>query len=68
MRRVLVIFLKFTQDTGHPHPHLRAALGNYRELLGAKGLAEEELEQHIDAFGAESGLAAEDLRQLLDGL
>jgi len=65
---VLPILLKFTRDTGHPHPHVQAAFGNYRELLGAMALAEEELGQRIVALGAEAGLGAEDLRQLLGGL
>jgi hypothetical protein len=29
MRRMVDIFLKFTVATGHPHPHLNAALGNF---------------------------------------
>ena len=32
MKRVLVILLKFTHETGHPHPHLRDALHNYCRL------------------------------------
>jgi hypothetical protein len=68
MRRALVILLKFTRDTGHPHPHLRAVFGNYRELLGAMAIAEDELGRRIVAVGAEAGLGEEDLRQLLDGL
>jgi len=68
MRRALVIVLQFTRDTGHPHPHLRVAIGHYRKLLGAMALAEDELERRTVAVGAEAGFGEEDLRQLLDGL
>ena len=33
MKRVLVIVMKFTRETGHPHPHLRDALSKYFALL-----------------------------------
>ncbi len=32
MRRMVNIFLSFTRDTGHPHPHLMDGLNNYIEL------------------------------------
>ena len=37
MRRHLEIFLQFTRDIGHQHPHLNHALNNYRILLVAMG-------------------------------
>jgi hypothetical protein len=37
MRRMAEIFLKFTVDTGHEHPHLRTAIGNYFGLLQHMG-------------------------------
>jgi hypothetical protein len=42
MRRHVVIFLKFTRVTGHPHPHLQTALGNYSRLLQAMGRTPEQ--------------------------
>jgi hypothetical protein len=42
MRRHWEIFLKFTGATGHPHPHLQAAVNNYSGLLKAMGCTQEE--------------------------
>src|SRR4029077_20579792 len=42
MRRGVLIFLKFTRSTGHLHPHLKVAFGNYRSFLEATSLGEEE--------------------------
>jgi hypothetical protein len=42
MRRHLEIFLKFTRTTGHRHPHLQDAIGNYVGLLKAMGCTEDE--------------------------
>ncbi|HEX3530953.1 MAG TPA: tetratricopeptide repeat protein [Thermoanaerobaculia bacterium] len=50
MRRVLVVFLDFTRRTGHEHPHLRAAFGNYRGLLRAMGKTDAEIEAAIEAL------------------
>jgi len=43
MRRHLKIFLDFTRATGHPHPHLQAAVNNYAHLLGAMGMSREKI-------------------------
>jgi tetratricopeptide (TPR) repeat protein len=43
MRRHLEIFLKFTRVTGHSHPHLQAATGNYVTLLEAMGHSREQI-------------------------
>ncbi len=43
MRRHVEIFVAFTRATGLPHPHLRAAFGNYRVLLEALGWSEPEI-------------------------
>jgi tetratricopeptide (TPR) repeat protein len=50
MRRGLQIFLAFTRDTGHPHPHLNTAFGNYAGLLQAMGLGEAEVATRIDGL------------------
>ena len=47
MRRHVEIFLKFTEVNGHPHPHLRAALGNYGGLLKAMGQSDAEARQEL---------------------
>ena len=56
MRRVVVIFLKFTRSTGHLHPHLKDAFGNYRSILEAMSLSEEEIARRIAEVGKEAGL------------
>src|SRR5262249_10340536 len=56
MRRPLIIFLKFTRSTGHPHPHLKAALGHYRGILEAMSLGEEEIACRVAEVGKEAGL------------
>ena len=53
MRRQLGIFLRFTSRTGHEHPHLQAAMGNYAGLLGAMGRGEEEIRTAIEELKAE---------------
>jgi tetratricopeptide (TPR) repeat protein len=47
MRRHLVILLDFTRRTGHEHPHLRAAFGNFALLLHAMEKTEAEIEAEI---------------------
>jgi len=43
MRRHLEIFLKFTRTTGHPHPHLQAAIANYAGLLAQMGMTQDQI-------------------------
>jgi len=50
MRRQLVIFLDCTRRTGHEHPHLQAAFGNYRYLLQEMGKSDTEIEAAIKAL------------------
>jgi tetratricopeptide (TPR) repeat protein len=49
-RRVVEIFLLFTMRTGHEHPHLNAALENYRTLLTAMGHDEKESKVKIESL------------------
>ena len=51
MRRTVLIFVKFTRSTGHLHPHLKAALGQYRGILEAMSLSEEEIACRIAEVG-----------------
>ena len=52
MRRHLEIFVNFTRDTGHPHPHLRSAINNYGRLLikmgDSQAQAQEKIEQILE--------------------
>lgn len=68
MRRHLLIFLAFTRNSRHPHPHLSAAFRNYWELLQAMDLSEAERRRRMVSVGPEAGLSAEAFRQLLEGL
>jgi tetratricopeptide (TPR) repeat protein len=45
--RAIDIFLQFTRSTGHEHPHLGAAIGNYSSLLEAMGRTPEQIEQRV---------------------
>ena len=55
--RVAEILLKFTRETGHPHPLLLAAIGNYAFLLEQTGNSEEDiwafLERLTQRFGVD---------------
>jgi hypothetical protein len=55
MRRHLIILLKFTRSTGHLHPRLNAALGNYRGILEAMSLGKEEIARRIAGDGKAAG-------------
>jgi hypothetical protein len=53
MRRHWEIFLKFTRDTGHPHPHLETAIHNYLGLIKAMGCTEDEASQKLHELAPE---------------
>jgi tetratricopeptide (TPR) repeat protein len=53
MKRHLVIYLQFTRRTGHPHPHLEAAINNYRSLLLQMGHSEEEVATRLKHLAPE---------------
>ena len=57
MRRHLEIFLAFARDTGHSHPHLNSAFGNYAVQLRAMGLGEAEVATRIEGLKTAAGLA-----------
>ena len=49
-RRMLVILLKVTRDTGHPHPHLMDAINNYGGILMALGHTQEQATAEVEAL------------------
>ncbi len=56
MRRVVMIFIKFTHNTGHQHPHLQGVVNNYAGLLQYLGCNQEQImtklrELDPDMFG-----------------
>lgn len=55
MWRVVEILLNFTRATGHEHPNLRAAIGNYLGLLGKMGYSEEKTIATLNEIGIELG-------------
>jgi len=56
MRRTLYILLVFTHSTGHVHPHMKAAFGNYLSLLQARADGDEKIIQELFQLGDEAGL------------
>ena len=44
------IFLDFTRRTGHPHPHLNAALANYAGILRDLGRSEADIQAELGAL------------------
>jgi tetratricopeptide (TPR) repeat protein len=52
MRRHLEIFFKFTRDTGHEHPHLLGAIGNYSDLLLQMGYTEKQVHERLQEIAA----------------
>ncbi len=56
-RRHLQILLRFTADTGHPHPNLDAAIQNYAGLLAQMGQGREDIQARLDALPRAYGLA-----------
>ncbi len=59
MRRHFAIFLNFTRQTGHSHPHLQAAFRNYASLLQEMGLSDAEVRQQLNDLRVEYGMAPE---------
>ena len=57
MLRQLQIFLRFTQEAGHEHPNLRAAIRNYVTLLEDRGVRREEIGERVRRLQAEFGLS-----------
>jgi tetratricopeptide (TPR) repeat protein len=47
IRRALAIVLSFSSITGHEHPHLRTAIGNYEALLTETGLQPKEVQVRL---------------------
>jgi hypothetical protein len=50
MRRMVEIFLKFTGDTDHQHPHFQAAIKNYTKLLSEIGHSQPEVQAQINTI------------------
>ena len=65
MCRQLMILLRFTRSTEHPHPHLKQAGENYLALLRAMGLSEEEICRRLLSLGEDAGFDAGTYRPLL---
>jgi tetratricopeptide (TPR) repeat protein len=59
LRRALGLFLGFTRRTGHEHPHLRTALGNYASILKALGRSEEDIDAELQKLLVEYGIRNE---------
>lgn len=55
-RRQLEIFLNFTAQTGHAHPHLQTAFVNYANILAATGRSESQALAEISALATKHGM------------
>ena len=64
-RRALIIFVRFTRSTGHLHPNLKAAFRNYRGILEAMSLSEEEIARRIAEVGKAAGFDDQSYSALL---
>ena len=53
MERQLVILLRFTRQTGHPHPHLKTAVNNYGTLLTQMGESKEQIAARLKGLDPE---------------
>ena len=53
MERQLVILLRFTRQTGHPHPNLKTAVNNYGSLLMKMGESEEQINARLKGLDPE---------------
>jgi tetratricopeptide (TPR) repeat protein len=56
MRRHLEIFLQFTVATGHHHPHVQAAVGNYVALLEQMGYNEAQVKAELYKVSSPFGI------------
>ena len=54
-RRGVEIFLGFTHNTGHEHPHLRGGLRNYSQILQAMGMSAPEIRARFAELGVRIG-------------
>ena len=68
MQRHLVILFKFTRSTGHVHPLLKQACANYRALLQAMDLSDEDVSQRLLSLGEDAGFDTGTYQPLLADL
>ncbi len=60
MRRHLEIFLRFSRDTGHEHPHLQDAIANYSALLQEMGYSDQQVRAKLQEIAAQYGVPLDD--------
>lgn len=65
MKCSLVIFLKFSHETGHLHPHLRDAFNNYFALLKEISLGDEEIAERLAQVRIDTGFDRQEYGKLL---
>ena len=66
MKRSLAIFLKFTHETGHLHPHLKDVFHDYFALLKEISLGDEEIRRRLDQVGIDAGFDPQYYGKLLE--
>jgi hypothetical protein len=65
MRRVVLIFLRFTAATGHVHPDVRSIINNFFSLSSQLERSEEQIVSELLTMCVEANLPFEDLQRLL---
>jgi len=67
MERAIEIFANFTAQSGHAHPHFRAAVDNYFHVLTESGLGQAEAIEKVLSALMEGGMNAEQVEAVLGG-
>ena len=67
-RRAVLILLRFTHSTGHIHPELRKFYRNYRQLLDALALPQEQVESGMETLRTEVGFDRAEWQSLQERL
>ena len=66
MRRMIIIFLRFTVQTGHEYPHLRAVLRNYAGVCLEMERPAEEYWKRMFGMAEEAGMSREQIAGILE--
>ncbi len=68
MRRGVGILLRFTGETGYPHPNLREVLRGYAGICSEMGVSKEECAERIAEIAGEAGVSENKFKEILDSL
>ncbi|MDD5275122.1 MAG: tetratricopeptide repeat protein [Methylovulum sp.] len=60
MKRMVLIFLQFSQKTGHQHPNLQVGINNYQNLLAEMNTPAAESKARLDQLGKAAGFSPDE--------